>query len=95
MKFLLCKSEVVRFARSEVLLVPRKVKLSSPQGYFSLAPQAAQTSLRWQPKLHCLQLHSPQANLVVESACETHDTFDVGRDSKRSQTGLKMGVVIP
>ena len=39
------------------------------------------------------QLHSPKANLVVESSCETHDTFDVGQESKRSQNQSKMGVV--
>ena len=41
------------------------------------------------------QLHSPEANLVVESSCQTNDTLDVAQDSKRSQNSRKMGVETP
>ena len=59
------------------------------------APLRRQAKLHSRSELHCRrQLHLPQANLVVESACETHDTFNVGGDSKRSQNGLKTGGVI-
>ena len=35
------------------------------------------------------------AHIDVESSWETHDGLNMGGDSKRSQNGLKMGVVIP
>ena len=34
----------------------------------------------------------PQANLVVQSSCETHDTLNVGQDSKRYKNRSKIGV---
>ena len=54
---------------------------------FASLPKATSLSLE--------KLHSPEANLVVKSACETHDTLDVGGDSKRYKNRLKMGVASP
>ena len=62
--------------------------------YYSLAPLAAQTSLPIGNFTFRRKLHSPKANLVVESSCETHDGLDVGQDSKRSQNRSKTGVVM-
>ena len=54
---------------------------------FASLPKATSLSLE--------KLQSPEANLVVEPTCETHDGLGVGGVSKRSQNGRKMGVVKP
>ena len=61
--------------------------------YFSLAPQVAQTSLPIGNFTFRRKLHSPKANLVVESACETHDTFDVAGAREQVEGINNIGIV--
>ena len=83
-------SEVVHFVHSEVLLLCRKVKLSLP--HFAVRRNFTHAVNFTAER----QLHLPLgANLVVESACETHDTFDVGQEYKRYIFMPKTGVEKP